>query len=369
MYLGIVKEKVIHMLVRSVGRKRVWEVYDIAAMLKIAPLLFLLSVACPCHSQSAPVDIATLVKQAGPAVVFITVINDLGQSSATGSGFILSEDGKVVTNNHVVSAGTHYVVELNNGSSFRTSSVLAASPELDVAILKVDGHLLPTLHLRTELPEVGEAVVAMGSPLGLQNSVSSGIVGGIRADGDKTWIQLSVPASPGSSGGPVLDRTGEVLGIVTWKFAQGESLTFAVPSAAIADVQKSGANTSPTVAKRVSEFPVLWTSLTDGSDYEIRLDGTYLYSNAILPQKQVDDGYFIRSELKGSGQTWAGKERVCLPCIPPFGTFKLCTIETDIEISSVSDRRIEGRQQSFHLNCRKCAAENLKWKPFVWISK
>jgi S1-C subfamily serine protease len=77
---------------------------------------------------------------------------------------------------------------------------------------------------------VGQSVIAIGSPLGLENSVSNGIVSGLRDESGRKWIQTTAPASPGNSGGPLINLSGQVLGVLAWKVLGGENLNFAIPS-------------------------------------------------------------------------------------------------------------------------------------------
>ncbi len=151
---------------------------------------------------------------------------------AEGSGFIASSDGKIVTNHHVIAGAHSAAVKLNNGAFFPVEGIIADDPDHDVAVIKVSGKNLPVLLLAdSDALSAGDHVVAIGSPLGLENSVSDGIISGFRDDSKgRSWIQTTAPASHGNSGGPLLTMDEKVAGVVTWKATAGENLNFAVPS-------------------------------------------------------------------------------------------------------------------------------------------
>ncbi len=189
------------------------------------------------NAQSQPakqLTIAEIVRNTGDAVVQIVVFDESGKEFALGSGFIVSADGKIVTNYHVIEGAQSAVAKLSNGAVFPVDGVLAADPDKDLAVLKVDGKGLPFLKIAsTESLHVGDHVVAIGSPLGLEGTVSDGIVSAMREESPrKNWIQTTAPVSHGNSGGPLLNMDGSVIGVITWgvNTEQGQNLNFAIPS-------------------------------------------------------------------------------------------------------------------------------------------
>jgi Tfp pilus assembly protein PilF len=117
---------------------------------------------------------------------------------------------------------------MSTGAMFPVDAIFALDSEADVAILKVSGRGLPALRLGdSDKISVGETVVAIGSPLGFENSVSTGIVSGIRRQGDHVAIQTTAPISPGSSGGPLLNEKGEVIGVTTSSVSAAQNINFA----------------------------------------------------------------------------------------------------------------------------------------------
>jgi serine protease Do len=182
------------------------------------------------QKQLSITDIAKFVDR----VVYIEVNGyDNGQPfKASGSGFIISSDGKIVTNYHVIDGAISGTVTLNDGTKYNIDYVLGyIKPkdfgDKDIAIIKINANNLPVCTLGdSDKVQVGEGVVAIGSPLGLPNVVSNGIV-------SKIWdggiIQITAPISLGNSGGPLFNMYGEVIGINTFFVNQGQNLNFALP--------------------------------------------------------------------------------------------------------------------------------------------
>lgn len=176
-------------------------------------------------------DLTEVIKQSVDSVVLVEVRDASDKTIKTGSGFIASSDGRIVTNYHVVKGAHSAYVKLSNGAFFKVDGLIASDADADIAILKVAANNLPVLAFGdSEKAAVGQSVVAIGSPLGLESSVSNGIVSAIREEGGRKWIQTTAAASVGNSGGPLINSSGEVLGVVAWKLVGGENLNFAVPS-------------------------------------------------------------------------------------------------------------------------------------------
>ncbi len=153
-----------------------------------------------------------------------------------GSGFILSEDGLVITNAHVVQGATEVTVKLTDRREFR-AKVLGADERTDVAVLKIDAERLPTVKLGDvkEL-DVGEWVLAIGSPFGFENSATVGVVSAkkraIPGGSYVPFIQTDVAVNPGNSGGPLFNAQGEVVGINSQIYSRSggyQGLSFAIP--------------------------------------------------------------------------------------------------------------------------------------------
>ena len=190
-----------------------------------------------------------LYQRANPAVVFIIV----GQLSS-GSGFIYSDSGHIVTNNHVVDTGSRYEVVFANGER-RQAELIGADPDSDLAVIKVDelpAGILPLPLADPGQTRVGQFAVAIGNPYGEQGSMSLGIVSGLerslpsQRDGGRTSsyslpqvIQTDAPINPGNSGGPLLNLWGEVIGVnaaIASESGSNSGVGFSIPVAAVQQI-------------------------------------------------------------------------------------------------------------------------------------
>ncbi len=189
-------------------------------------------------TTSGNVAIPTIVRRVGPSVV--TVITD----SAEGSGVIWSANGRIVTNRHVVAAASSVQVQFADGSR-AGADVVAVDALSDLAVLKVGRTGLPPATFTSNLPPVGSLAVAIGNPLGFENTVTAGIVSGegraIPGGGSSLvdLLQTDAPISPGNSGGALVGADGKVIGINVAYIpptSEAVSLGFAIPSSTVTDV-------------------------------------------------------------------------------------------------------------------------------------
>lgn len=148
-----------------------------------------------------------------------------------GSGFIVSKDGKLVTNLHVVKDMKVASVQMSNGEVFDTLSVLATDERRDLAVLQIAGFELPVLELgNSDVVSIGEPLIVVGSPRGLEGTVTAGILSSIRESGDGFKVlQTDAAVNPGNSGGPLVNRRGQAIGVVSSKVRSSENLNFAMP--------------------------------------------------------------------------------------------------------------------------------------------
>lgn len=167
-----------------------------------------------------------IFKMATGGMILIQTFDGQGQPHAQGSGFIVSRDGLALTNYHVIRGASSATAKFSDGTVSDIAGVVSYDAARDVAVVKLDAPRGTPLQLgESKAVEVGERVVAIGSPLGLQNTLSVGIVSGLR----NGVIQMSDPISPGSSGGAVFDTQGRVVGISVATVVNGQNLNFAVP--------------------------------------------------------------------------------------------------------------------------------------------
>lgn len=180
-------------------------------------------------TEVSPISLDRLAEAATRAAVLIDVRTAV--DSRQGSGFIVHADGIILTNHHVIKDARSARVKLASGDVYERVSILADDPRRDIAILQVAGFDLPTVPLgNSDSVRVGQPVVMIGSPLGLENTVSTGIVSGRRQEPEGfQLLQVTAPASQGSSGGAVLSADGVAVGIAVSQLIAGQNLNFAVP--------------------------------------------------------------------------------------------------------------------------------------------
>ena len=197
--------------------------------------------------QDASVDLGDIpdtVDEVSPSVVTIFVEGAQGEGS--GSGVIWDEEGRIVTNNHVIAGADEIEVAFANGTRAE-AQVVGADERTDLAVVDVEREDLPPARFAEGLPRVGDLAIALGSPLGLENTVSAGIVSALHRDlpsGGTTpalidLIQTDAAISPGNSGGALVDAERVVMGINDAYIppeARAVSIGFAIPSPVVRDV-------------------------------------------------------------------------------------------------------------------------------------
>ncbi|MFA4904298.1 MAG: trypsin-like peptidase domain-containing protein [Desulfobaccales bacterium] len=172
-----------------------------------------------------------LIKKVSPAVVTVAGFNAQGKVIRIGSGFFVDAQGHLITNLHVIKGVARAEVKLPKGEVYPLTEMVAADDKADLVKLVVNLPGGPPHYLTVSgaRPEVGEHVVVLGSPLGLEHTVTDGMVSAIRTIKDRgEFLQISAPISPGSSGGPVVNMKGQVIGIATFQ-VRGQNINFAVP--------------------------------------------------------------------------------------------------------------------------------------------
>ena len=187
--------------------------------------------------------ISTAAERAGPAVVKVETgrSSQRGRGQGVGSGVIYSSDGSILTNAHVVAGASRVMVTLPDGRTL-PAGVLGTRPERDLAVLRVGQGGLPVAELYAPLPRVGQLVVAIGNPYGLDFTVTAGVVSALNRslplDRSITLgqlIQTDTSINPGNSGGPLVDVQGRVVGITTAILPYAQGLGFAIPASVALD--------------------------------------------------------------------------------------------------------------------------------------
>jgi len=168
--------------------------------------------------------------QLASSVVMIAIHDNRGEVIGSGSGIMIGREGYILTNNHVARGGYFYSVRIENDDHiYKTDEIIKYNSVLDLAVIRIERRLEPLQVYRGSKPLVrGQKVVAIGSPLGLFNSVSDGIISGFRRMDDVDMIQFTAPTSHGSSGGAVLNMYGEVIGVSTAGIDEGQNINLAV---------------------------------------------------------------------------------------------------------------------------------------------
>ena len=190
-----------------------------------------------------PGQVRDLTEKVRASLVTVRQLGRDGKRRGTGSGFVVSKDGLIVTNLHVIGEGRSVEVEMHDGSVFEAVAVHASDRNYDLAVLKIEtdpGELIPLPVGDSSKVQQGDLIVGFGAPQGLTFSVVPGVISAIRkldpgfVGDDETpefpMLQLAMPIEQGNSGGPVINLAGEVLGVVTLRHRVTENLGFAVPS-------------------------------------------------------------------------------------------------------------------------------------------
>jgi len=218
-------------------------------------VLALVLVPALAAAQPCTESLTALFERVSPAVVSIQAmkINKIKPQrrfeTIVGSGLIIDRGGEILTNAHVVDGAASMSVTLDSGAKV-TARLVGLDPVLDVALLRVDaGNPLPTAQLGdSSTVKVGDEVVAIGNPLGLDQTMTRGIVSGLNrmlpGISDEPMIQTDAPINPGNSGGPLVDRCGRAIGINTLISEDAQSIGFAIPinaaRAVLRDLREAG---------------------------------------------------------------------------------------------------------------------------------
>jgi len=190
-------------------------------------------------------NLPSLIKRIESSTVIVFTYNEKGDFLKLGSGFFINQNGDVITNYHVIEGSSYAEVKTSDGKIYPITYIVAENEQSDIIRLSVDipSRYIYPLSLNTTIPEVGERIIVYGSPLGLEKTVSDGIVSAVREIFDYgKIIQITAPISPGSSGNPVLNMKGEVIGIATFQMVEGQNLNFAIPSEKIVKVNENAAS-------------------------------------------------------------------------------------------------------------------------------
>lgn len=244
------------------------------------------------HSQS-PQEVA---KKAFGATVLLVMEDGNGQPVSLGSGFFV-RNGELATNRHVIQgAARGYARLVGQKAKYDIDGVIAIDERRDLVLLKLAvprTNLLPLGD--SDSVEIGEQVYAVGNPQGLEGTFSQGIVSGIRQVGPDKLLQITAPISPGSSGGPVLNGKGEVVGVSVATFRGGQNLNFAIPANYLKALLLSAGATKPLAQATAKAQPSILTDM-GGRSSEALVAGQLTWE---FPSSQLGDYAFsIRNQLR-----------------------------------------------------------------------
>ena len=175
-----------------------------------------------------------VAKKAFGSTVLLVMEDANGKPMSLGSGFFV-RDGIIASNLHVVQGASRgYAKVVGQKTKYDIEGICGIDSGRDLVLLKIPAAKTPSLSLgNSDAAEVGEPIFAIGNPQGLEGTFSQGIISSIREVGSDKLLQITAPISPGSSGGPVLNSKGEVIGVSVATFKGGQNLNFAIPAKAI----------------------------------------------------------------------------------------------------------------------------------------
>lgn len=172
------------------------------------------------------------IEERSNSVVLLECYDKDNDLYATGSGFVIFEDNVIATNYHVIEQEVYSIsAQTESGKTIKVTGIIAYDKDKDIALLKTSTpssiEVLGTCS--SETLKKGEKVVAIGSPLGLTNSVSMGVFSGLVEEDNQKFLQFTAPISPGSSGGALFNDSGEVIGVTSSSFTEGQNINLAIP--------------------------------------------------------------------------------------------------------------------------------------------
>ena len=256
--------------------------------------------------------VAELIEQTRRSVAAIASSDRNGDSSGVGSGFFVSPENLLITNLHVIGEGRPFTITLPDGKTLEPEEIVGVDREADLVVIKVKGEAPAGLSLGdSSMVRTGQQVLTVGNPLGLNNSVSRGVIAEERELEGRSMIQVAMPIEPGNSGSPLVDQQGRVVGVIAIKSAS--SLGFAVPSNALKRLLE---NKRPMKIARWLRIGSLdnrmWKVATSGGSWRQRA------------------GRLIAS---GTGSGFGGR-MVCLSTLPE--TMKTFELSVDVKLEDES---------------------------------
>lgn len=264
------------------------------------PVLFLLLTSCGTQKELSAEQIYEI---AAPSTVEITA--ESSSLKSTGTGFFDDENGTVITNFHVIDGASEAYITRSDGGKYDVLKVVGFSKELDVAILSTSCKNSTPLKKREEPVKTGEPVYALGSSLGLTDTFSEGIISNESRDIDGLkFIQTTAPISHGNSGGPLLDKYGNVVGITSAGFSSGQNLNLAIPVSEISKVERNVNLSMEKFYLQNSPFEELFEYLESYGEYKnlFSIDRFSIEQNTIPPFSSVGESFSVEYRINKNSE-------------------------------------------------------------------
>ena len=222
----------------------------------------------PCGFAYEFSENADAIEVAAASVMKLYIYDEKGKEIATGSGFVAIDNQTLITNYHVIDGGKKITAVSDAGYKYEVSILYCADKDYDVAILgfNAPSDMIPLSLSSGESLKRGEKVVAIGSPIGIRNTVSTGIISALYEESGIPWIQFTAPISHGSSGGPLLNDSGKVIGITSGSFVNGQNLNLAIDISVAKAIYNGWDGNSHHVGDDVSKATLDFTNAIIGQD-------------------------------------------------------------------------------------------------------
>lgn len=264
--------------------------------LAIVNLAFLaLLAASSVYAQTAQ----EIAKKAFNSTVLLVMEDANGQPLSLGSGFFV-RDGEIASNLHVVEgAARGYAKLIGQTTKYDIEGITGVDPNYDLVVLKISGGSSRSLALGdSDAVQVGESIYAVGNPQGLEGTFSQGIVSSIREVGTDKLFQMTAPISPGSSGGPVLNAKGDVIGVSVATFKGGQNLNFAIPAKYLKSLLAKTGTAKPLAQVKPDKTQRSILSDLGGRSVEGVIGGSFTWGNQLFGFG--DYTFTLRNQLRES---------------------------------------------------------------------
>ncbi|MBN1515792.1 serine protease [Candidatus Sumerlaeota bacterium] len=246
------------------------------------------------HAQTAQ----ELAKNAFNSTVLLVMEDANGQPLSLGSGFFV-RDGEIASNLHVVEgAARGYAKLIGQTTKYDIEGITGVDPNYDLVVLKISGGSSRALALGdSDAVQVGESIYAVGNPQGLEGTFSQGIVSSIREVGTDNLFQMTAPISPGSSGGPVLNAKGEVIGVSVATFKGGQNLNFAIPAKYLKSLLGKTGTAKPLAQAKPAKTQRSILSNLGSHSVEGVVGGSFAWSNQLF-EHDGKYSFTLRNQLR-----------------------------------------------------------------------